>query len=443
MDRSNWGSQSTSSGSSSPSPRLVDNLRFYGEKEVDPAEYLGTKDVFKEVVKGRKSWKTLKGGEMVWPPELEAALLEGLASYQPDDSRETRLLGRFPMRNRYISTYIYQKTGKVRTAKQVGSRLQQLRDTCGTKKLQHLLSPCRKATGSGSPKSINYTSLQRYGLPAITNTWTTSNDATVPKSPISDGPDWSPKSMSSPMYISIFPNGSRTPAAIDKALYDSTTLSSLGAESHPRPIRKIDPRLTLCSYSPLDRSARSLFDVHDPHGLVIHTEESPLLLASTGNEREYYYSTALVPRFWETICNHSDPTEFTIEHKVIQDASLGPVPSILYSGVYKFCYPREIGTQSLSQFSPTDFDVLQDAPHRSPAAQDFHTSTPTSDHDIFDLSDLGLPNANTLDSSGYQTCGRSASVPNTPRLGSDKELYQSRRGSDPSLAWSFLNRSLL
>jgi hypothetical protein len=36
-----------------------------------------TEDVFQSIVKGRKSWKTLKGGEVVWPPELEAALIEG------------------------------------------------------------------------------------------------------------------------------------------------------------------------------------------------------------------------------------------------------------------------------------------------------------------------------------------------------------------------------
>ncbi|KAJ6535012.1 hypothetical protein B0H19DRAFT_871917, partial [Mycena capillaripes] len=51
----------------------------------------------------------------------------GLERYQPDDSRETRTLGRFPRRNRFISDYIFYKTGKRRTAKQVGSRLQQLR----------------------------------------------------------------------------------------------------------------------------------------------------------------------------------------------------------------------------------------------------------------------------------------------------------------------------
>jgi len=120
-----------------------------------PLKNQATQDVFQSIVKGRKSWKSLKGGEIVWPPELEAALIEGklhhvawapqltvlnppsipgLENYQPDDSRETRLLGRFPMRNRFISDWIFEKTGKRRTAKQVGSRLQQLRDTCGGKK---------------------------------------------------------------------------------------------------------------------------------------------------------------------------------------------------------------------------------------------------------------------------------------------------------------------
>ena len=36
-----------------------------------------TRDVLKTVMKSRKSWKSLRDGEVVWPPELEAALLEG------------------------------------------------------------------------------------------------------------------------------------------------------------------------------------------------------------------------------------------------------------------------------------------------------------------------------------------------------------------------------
>lgn len=124
-----------------------------------------TRDAVHTIVSGRKSWKTLKGkGEAVWPPYLEAALVEGkfnmssmfnitpysshlifplvlaLDRYRPETSRSTRSLSRFPNRNRFISDYIFHVTGKRRTAKQVGSRLQQLRDTCGGKRSQFLLS---------------------------------------------------------------------------------------------------------------------------------------------------------------------------------------------------------------------------------------------------------------------------------------------------------------
>ncbi len=37
----------------------------------------GAQEVFQTIYNGRKSWKTLRGGEMVWPAELEAALIEG------------------------------------------------------------------------------------------------------------------------------------------------------------------------------------------------------------------------------------------------------------------------------------------------------------------------------------------------------------------------------
>ena len=41
-----------------------------------------TRDAVHTIVSGRKSWKTLKGkGEAVWPPYLEAALVEG--AYPP------------------------------------------------------------------------------------------------------------------------------------------------------------------------------------------------------------------------------------------------------------------------------------------------------------------------------------------------------------------------
>lgn len=61
----------------------------------------------------------------------ETALLEGLEKYQPEavGVKVNKPLSRFPFRNKFISDYIFSVTGKRRTPKQVGSRLQQLRDT--------------------------------------------------------------------------------------------------------------------------------------------------------------------------------------------------------------------------------------------------------------------------------------------------------------------------
>jgi len=53
----------------------------------------------------------------------------GLQEYGPVHSREAHILSRFPQRNQFISDYIYRKTGKYRSSKQIGSRLQQFKDT--------------------------------------------------------------------------------------------------------------------------------------------------------------------------------------------------------------------------------------------------------------------------------------------------------------------------
>lgn len=65
---------------------------------------------------------------------------QALEKYSPDtgNAKADKTMGRFPMRNRFISDYIFETTGKRRTPKQVGSRLQQLRDTC--KKEHSMLS---------------------------------------------------------------------------------------------------------------------------------------------------------------------------------------------------------------------------------------------------------------------------------------------------------------
>ncbi len=55
----------------------------------------GINDTIQTIVTGRKCWKTMKGkGEVVWPPYLEAALVEGefVASRTASPSAYMRVL---------------------------------------------------------------------------------------------------------------------------------------------------------------------------------------------------------------------------------------------------------------------------------------------------------------------------------------------------------------
>ncbi|KAG7093404.1 hypothetical protein E1B28_007086 [Marasmius oreades] len=93
------------------------------------------------IVRSRKTWKTLKSNkQLVWAPQVEAALIEGLEKYRPSSITDPLTLKRFPKRNRWIAEYIFRTTGQQRTAKQVGSRLQQLTNTCKDERILRLLS---------------------------------------------------------------------------------------------------------------------------------------------------------------------------------------------------------------------------------------------------------------------------------------------------------------
>jgi len=61
------------------SPPLASRVPCYRRSELPSLQDPQTQDVFHSIVTGRKNWKTLRGGEIVWPPELEAALIEGEA----------------------------------------------------------------------------------------------------------------------------------------------------------------------------------------------------------------------------------------------------------------------------------------------------------------------------------------------------------------------------
>lgn len=274
-----------------------------------------TKDVLQSVLKVRKSWKTLRGGETVWPLELEAALLEGLENYQPDDSRETRMLGRFPRRNRFISDYIFEKTGKRRSAKQVGSRLQQLRESCGGKKLLHLLSPFRQPAYAESCSSGD-------------------SPCTSPTSPSMGERGFPPSSRHTVMYIDIIPEGSPDEVYSFGPPLWSGSGDIVHASDRPRRLRTINPTVTFMSQTPL--AAQSRFTVYSEER-ILHTETVPLspVVEPAQQVSGFLYSTTLVPEYWKVISESPDPTRFIIYQEVVKD----DVAALVFSATYKFSYP--------------------------------------------------------------------------------------------------------
>ncbi|KAF8826197.1 hypothetical protein HHX47_DHR6000476 [Lentinula edodes] len=99
------------------------------------------KEATEIVLAARKTWKLMRSKrEKVWPPLIEATLIEALQKYRPQSVTDIQLLQRFPKRNCWISKYIKRRTGHDRSPKQVGSRLQQLRDSCRDERILQLLS---------------------------------------------------------------------------------------------------------------------------------------------------------------------------------------------------------------------------------------------------------------------------------------------------------------
>ncbi|KAG1738188.1 hypothetical protein EDB19DRAFT_1636502 [Suillus lakei] len=256
----------------------------------------------------------------------------GLHEYKPVDSRETQILGRFPMRNRFISEYIYHKTGKHRSSKQIGSRLQQFRDTSEGRELIDSLTRCylstRSEVGSSRRFSPHNHVFEGESMPPLyylsvdssgSDTSSTSSSASSPTS--SAEYTYNPAMPSSRQK---HPSDTRTPVHID-ILPEASSFSSSSSRSHapsssykppqgvtasqpssntPRRMRDIDPTVTFVSPSAVIGKSSYIVLLD---GAPIHSEDTklecvgPYFTGSSG-DGPLLYSTALVPKYWETLC---------------------------------------------------------------------------------------------------------------------------------------------
>ncbi|KAG2067920.1 hypothetical protein BDR04DRAFT_1057430 [Suillus decipiens] len=383
----------TSSSSGFGHPRLI-----------SPSQ--STKDIFRTILNVRKSWKTLKGNtEPVWPPYLEATMLKGLHEYEPVDSRETQILGRFPKRNHFISEYIYHKTGKYRSSKQIGSRLQQFRDTPEGRELIDSLTRCYLSTRSEVGKSrrfcphnhvfmgetmpsLDYLSVDSSGSDA-SSTSSEFAGSPIPSTQYTTMPSSkqnNPSDNRTPVYIDILPetssfsSSSSSHSRVPSSKPPQGVAASQSSSNAPRRMRDIDPTVTFVSPSAVIGKSSYIILLD---GAPIHSEDTklecvgPYFTGSSG-DGPLLYSTGLVPKYWETLCRSPDPTVYTI----IQDVYRAPDPAtstrysgrprpvIIFSAIYHLRYPASVRLPQSSMSShlayQTNSTSLTNNPHTYP-----------------------------------------------------------------------------
>ncbi|KAI0827628.1 TEA/ATTS domain family-domain-containing protein [Trametes gibbosa] len=427
----------------------------------------GINDTIHTIVTGRKCWKTMKGkGEVVWPPYLEAALVEGLEKYQPVESRTSRSFGRFPMRNKFISDYIFNVTGKRRTPKQVGSRLQQLRDTTEGKRILQQLSSkhlammqpksaqAQSSSEASSDRPSTASSSSSSSTPAPSTTLSRSASTSTP-APVNRTP-------SSFVCIDVIPDPgmplpplrlpslggmslgapTATPSTLANFVPSPTSSPSgmgLGLNSSgPRVLRHIDPSVTFMSRAPL--AAYSSFKVSKNGAGHIHTESTELEMLSSScmpmpqwpSEMEctFLYRTQFVPRFWETLCRSADPSVFTITQEIVRTGAAEQYTpeDVLLSILFQF--NNVSATPPLSPDSATFSDTVS----RPGTAGSQFSSTSTSDlsSDLDDIMmfnyPLDVPSMHTSMSGGLPPIHTAADIKHTmpPALiHADEDAYSS------------------
>ncbi|KAG1727678.1 uncharacterized protein EDB91DRAFT_889101 [Suillus paluster] len=285
------------------------------------------------------------------------------------------------MRNRFISEYIYRKTGKHRSSKQIGSRLQQFRDTSEGRELIDSLTRCyltRSEVGSSrrfSPHKHGFEGESKPPLSYLSSDSSTSDSSSTSSSadsPMSSARHYSQAMPSSkqnnlpdtraPVYIDILPESSSlSSSSSSRSRAPSSSATTHPSSNTPRRMRDIDPTVTFVSPSAVVGKSSYIVLLD---GAPIHSEDTklecvgPYFTGSSG-DGPLLYSTALAPKYWETLCKSPDPTIYTIIQDVYRApdpttptrSSGRPRPVLIFSAIYHFRYPVSARTPPSSMSS--------------------------------------------------------------------------------------------
>ncbi|KAL1666896.1 TEA/ATTS domain family-domain-containing protein [Schizophyllum commune] len=264
-------------------------------------------DITQLSVTGRKAWKTMKGkGEAVWPPHLEKALLQGLAAYEPD-TKSTKALNRFPRRNRFISEYIYQRTGEWRTAKQVSSRLQQLKESCKDDKILEKLkldAYNQSHSSHGSEGSSPPASTPTPPCMSLSDSQRIHRAASAMQDVVF------------PHTFCLAPMASDTEMHIDlnnRAMYDAPTFLSPNMCEPP----------LLCFSSRGALFSETVCTIFEGDAILpLLSAACPLSFYGFSQERDqllWHYTAALPASIWHVLCERRHPSHFRVLQNVIMD----------------------------------------------------------------------------------------------------------------------------
>ncbi|KAJ7754323.1 hypothetical protein DFH07DRAFT_823032 [Mycena maculata] len=267
----------------------------------------------------RRRFRNVKGcSEAVWPPHLEAVLIQGLYQYLRDHKDVEALSARRNARNQYLSNIILATTNHKRTATQISSRLQQLSASTNDPRIRDLIRCYRLSEVPLIPTQI------------------------CPHPPVADNV-WHGRTMRIPVTVATrsasYPS---FPPEVD--IQSSPQCISLRTyvewQPHTTVLRGMDPTITLSSslrlsqYSKFELSKNSL--TYPSTNQTVRT-----LLTPTGiSGGKWRYTASIADASWDSICDDCDDpgrrAQWTIlqlifsaeDENVVEDR---PVAKILYS----------------------------------------------------------------------------------------------------------------
>ncbi|KAF4613169.1 hypothetical protein D9613_010898 [Agrocybe pediades] len=111
----------SSSVESSPSSHTSTRLSNGASIKCTTLQNARTQDVFQSMVEGRKSWKTLRGGEVIWHPELETAPVSFGGVAAPPSSHFHGTDTPVSVANRAVTTATVPKEGRMLACSQDGN----------------------------------------------------------------------------------------------------------------------------------------------------------------------------------------------------------------------------------------------------------------------------------------------------------------------------------